>query len=113
MITCIHQRDDRITHFNVPVKRHLIDIICGYVDYGSTIYTDEYVQYNQLKVHGLVHEQVKHSVKEYARWYIQKNNCEYRSNLFKIWIAKFTSVNKYNLQAYSKAFELIHNICYK
>jgi ISXO2-like transposase domain len=42
-------------------------MICNNVDYGSTIYTDEYVAYNQLKVHGLVHEQVKHSVKEYVR----------------------------------------------
>ena len=110
MITCIHQRDYRITHFNVPVKQNLVDITCSNVDYGSTVYTDEYVAYNQLKVHGLVHEQVKHSVKEYARGDIHINNCECRSNLFKIWIAKFMGVNKYNLEAYSKAFEFIHNM---
>jgi transposase-like protein len=53
---------------------------------------------------------VKHSVEEYARGDIHINNCECRSNLYQLWIAKFMGVNKYNLEAYPKAFEFIHNM---
>ncbi len=38
------------------------------------------------------------------------NNCECRSNLYQLWIAKFMGINKHNLPAYTKTFEFIHNI---
>jgi hypothetical protein len=38
-------------------------------------------------------------------------NCECRSNLYQLWIAKFMGINKHNLPAYTEGeFEFIHNI---
>ena len=37
------------------------------------------------------------------------NNCECRSNLYQLWMAKFMGINKHNLQVYTKTFEFIHN----
>jgi hypothetical protein len=45
MITCIHQRDG-LTYFDVPVKKSLIDTVCNNVEYGSTVFTDEYRAYD-------------------------------------------------------------------
>jgi hypothetical protein len=47
MITCIHQRNG-MTYFDVPVHQSLLDIVCRRVQYGSTIFTDEYRAYDQL-----------------------------------------------------------------
>ena len=108
MITCIHQRNG-LTYFDVPVQKSLLDIVCNRLQYGSTIFTDEYRAYDQLEEHGLVHKSVNHSQKEYVNGIIHMNNCECRSNLYQLWIRKFMCVNKYNLQTYSKTFEFIHN----
>jgi transposase-like protein len=108
MITCIHQRDG-MTYFDVPVKKSLIDIVCKNVGYGSTIFTDEYSAYNQLQKHGFTHESVKHSEKEYTNGIVHVNNCECRSNLYRLWMRKFMGVNKHNLETYSKTFQFIHN----
>jgi len=108
MITCIHQRKG-LTYFDVPVQQSLLDIICNNVNYGSTVFTDEYRAYDQLEEYGFIHKCVTHSQKEYANGTIHVNNCECRSNLYQIWIRKFMGVNKYNLQVYSKAFQFIHN----
>ena len=110
LITCIHQRGNGMTHFDVPVhKLLLVDIVCKNVEYGSTIFTDEYRAYDQLEEHGFIHKSVIHSQKEYATGTIHVNNCECRSNLYQLWIRKFMGVNKYNLQTYSKTFQFIHN----
>jgi len=108
MITCIHQRNG-LTYFDVPVLQSLLDIICSRVEYGSTVFTDEYRAYDQLEEHGFIHKCVTHSQKEYANGIIHVNNCECRSNLYQLWIRKFMGVNKYNLQVYSKVFQFIHN----
>lgn len=108
MITCIHQRNG-MTYFDIPIQQSLLDIICSRVQYGSTIFTDEYRAYDQLEEHGFVHKSVIHAQKEYANGTIHVNNCECRSNLYQLWIRKFMGVNKYNLQTYSKTFEFIHN----
>ena len=108
MITCIHQRNGP-TYFDVPVLQSLLDIICSRVQYGSTIFTDEYRAYDQLEEHGFIHKSVIHSQKEYADGIVHVNNCECRSNLYQLWIRKFMGVNKYNLQTYSKTFEFIYN----
>jgi transposase-like protein len=108
MITCIHQRKG-LTYFDVPVRQSLLDIICNNVNYGSTVFTDEYRAYDQLEEHGFIHKSVTHSQKEYANGLVHVNNCECRSNLYQLWIRKFMGVNKYNLQTYSKTFEFIHN----
>jgi transposase-like protein len=108
MITCIHQRNG-MTCFDVPVLQSLLDIICTRVEYGSTIFTDEYRVYDQLEEHGFIHKSVNHSQKEYTNGTIHVNNCECRSNLYQLWIRKFMGVNKYNLQTYSKTFQFIHN----
>jgi transposase-like protein len=109
MITCIHQRRKGLTYFDVPVQQSLLDIICNNVNYGSTVFTDEYRAYDQLEEYGFIHKCVTHSQKEYANGTIHVNNCECRSNLYQIWIRKFMGVNKYNLQTYSKTFQFIHN----
>jgi hypothetical protein len=44
MITCIHQRKG-LTYFDVPVRQSLLDIICNNVNYGSTVFTDEYIEH--------------------------------------------------------------------
>ena len=107
MITCIHQRGNEMTHFDVPVHQALlVDIICNNVEYGSTIFTDEYRTYDQLEEHGFIHKSVIHSQKEYANGIVHVNNCECRSNLYQLWIREFMGVNKYNLQTYSKTFSV-------
>lgn len=98
-----------MTYFDVPVQQSLLDIICTRVEYGSTIFTDEYRAYDHLEEHGFMHKSVTHSQKEYANGTIHVNNCECRSNLYQLWIRKFMGVNKYNLQVYSKVFQFIHN----
>lgn len=108
MITCIHQRNGP-TYFDVPVYQSLLDIICKNIEYGSTVFTDEYRAYDQLEEHGFIHKSVIHSEKEYANGTIHVNNCECRSNLYQLWMRKFMGVNKYNLQTYSKVFQFIHN----
>ena len=108
MIKCIHQRNG-ITYFDVPIRQSHLDIICNRVEYGSTVFTDEYRAYDQLEEHDFIHKSVIHSQKEYAKGTIHVNNCECRSNLYQIWIRKFIGVNKYNLQTYSKTFRFIHN----
>jgi transposase-like protein len=108
MITCIHQRNG-MTYFDVPVHQSLLDIVCKNVEYGSTIFTDEYRAYDQLEEHGFIHKSVIHSQKEYANGIVHVNNCECRSNLYQLWIRKLMGVNKYNLQTYSKTFQFIHN----
>ena len=46
MITCIHQRRKGLTFFDVPVGQSiLLDIICNNVNYGSTVFTDEYIEH--------------------------------------------------------------------
>lgn len=60
MITCIHQWNNRITHFDISVKQPLIDMVCSNVCYDSTLYTDEFATYNELNRHGFRHEHVNH-----------------------------------------------------
>ena len=113
MITCIHQRrgvGGGMTYFDVRTKHSLISNICRSVHRHCKVYTDEYLGYRNLKEYGFVHKQVCHSQKEYARGVVHVNNCECRSNLYKIWIRKFMGVNKHNLQSYTKTFQFIHNI---
>jgi transposase-like protein len=35
MITCIHQRGNGMTYFDVPVQKSLLDVVCKNVEYGS------------------------------------------------------------------------------
>jgi transposase len=108
MITRFHQRNG-LTYFDVPVKKSLVDIVCNNVEYGSTVFTDEYRAYDSLEEHGFKHKSINHSEKEYANGIVHVNNCECRSNLYQLWIRKFMGVNKHNLETYSKTFQFIHN----
>ncbi|MEM2761176.1 MAG: IS1595 family transposase [Nitrososphaerales archaeon] len=109
MVMCYHQRNGS-TVFDVPVSYDSIaSLVCKKVGYGSTVYTDEYVAYSPLKASGFEHESVSHSSKEYARGEVHVNNCECRTNLFKLWISKFMGVNKYNPHLYAKTFQFLHN----
>ena len=99
LITCIYQRNGP-TYFDVPIQQSLLDIVCSRVQYGSTIFTDEYRAYDQLEEHGFIHKSINHSQKEYANGIVHVNNCECRSNLYQLWIRKFMGVNKYNLQTF-------------
>jgi transposase-like protein len=74
MITCIHQRNGS-TYFDVPVQQSLlVDIVCKNVEYGSTIFTDEYRAYDKLGEHGFIYKSVIHSQKEYANGIVHVNN---------------------------------------
>ena len=113
MIICVHQRGERMTYFDVyDTKQPLISKIRRLINchHHTIVYTDEYLAYENLKKYGFVHKQVCHSQKEYTRGDVHVNNCECRSNLYQLWIAKFMGINKHNLQAYTKTFEFIHNI---
>ena len=103
MITYIHQRGNGMTYFDVPLLQSLLDIVCTRVQYGSTIFTDEYRAYDQLEEHGFVHRSVIHSQKEYASGIVHVN-AEATYTKYG-WVG----VNKYNLQTYSKTFQFIHN----
>jgi transposase-like protein len=113
MIICVHQRGEGITYFDVhDTKQSLISKIRRLIDchHHTKVYTDEYLAYQNLKKYGFVHRQVCHSQREYTRGDVHVNNCECRSNLYQLWIAKFMGVNKHNLHTYTKTFEFIHNI---
>jgi transposase-like protein len=110
MVLCCHQREGA-TLFNVPVNDiPLVSQVCGSVSYGSSVYTDDYPAYGNLRRYGFAHDTVCHSVGEYARGDVHTNNCECRTNLFKLWLGKFMGVNKYNLHLYAKTFQYLHNI---
>ena len=105
------KRGGGMTYFDVhDTKQSLISKIRRLIDCHrhTKVYTDEYLAYENLK-YGL-HKQVCHSQKEYARGDVHVNNCECRSNLYQLWMAKFMGINKHNLQVYTKTFEFIHNI---
>lgn len=110
MVMCYHERNGSTVVFDVPQQNGSISVmVCRNVAYGSRVYTDEYVAYSPLKEHGFEHESVSHSGKEYARGDVHVNNCECRTNLFKMWLAKFMGVNKFNLHIYAKTFQFLHN----
>jgi transposase-like protein len=69
------EREDGLTYFDVPVKKSLFDIVCNNVEYGSTVFTDEYRAYDSLEEHGFIHKSVNHSEKEYANGIVHANNC--------------------------------------
>ena len=97
--------------FDVRTKRSpLISNIRRSVHRNSKIYTDDPLDYRNLKEYGFVYKQVCHSQKEYARGVVHVNNCENRGNLYKIWIRKFIGVNNHNLHSYTKSFKFIHSI---
>jgi len=109
MIMCYHERNG-ITVFDVPMNYDSISsMVCMNVRYGSRVYTDEYVAYSPLNEHGFKHQSVSHSSREYARCDVHVNNCECRTNLFKLWLSKFMGVNKFNLPVYAKTFQFLHN----
>lgn len=109
MVMCYHQRNGS-TVFDVPVNYDsIVSLVCKTVSYGAMVYTDDYVAYSPLKEHGFMHQSVYHSSREYARDGTHVNNCECRTNLFKLWLSKFMGVNKLNLKLYAKTFQFLHN----
>jgi len=109
MVMCYHERNGK-TVFDAPTNYDSISsLVCRTVGYGSSVYTDEYVAYSPLNEHGFKHQSVSHSSKEYARCDVHVNNCECRTNLFKLWLSKFMGVNKFNLPVYAKTFQFLHN----
>ena len=117
---CIAYNTHRITNLTIIIdgfykadtKQCLISNIRRLINchHHTKVYTDEYLAYENLKKYGFIHKQVCHSLKEYARGDVHVNNCECRSNLYQLWIAKFMGINKHNLQTYTKTFQFIHNI---
>ncbi len=63
MITRSRQRNAMI-YFDVPLYRSLLGIIYTRIEYGSTIFTNEYRAYDHLEEHGFKHKSVMHSQKE-------------------------------------------------
>ena len=99
------------TVFDMPMYHDSISsLVCKTVNYGSRVDTDEYASYSPLKEHGVKHECVSHSRREYTKAdEIRVNNCKCRTNLQKMWLSKFMGVNKFNLQRYTKTFQFLHN----
>ncbi len=69
MITCIHQRNG-MTYFDVPaVHQSLLDIVCNRVQYGSTIFTDEYMAYDRLEEHVHTQKCQSFAAERICKWY--------------------------------------------
>ena len=99
-----------MTLFGVPTNDDtLASQVCDTVTYGATLNTDDYRSYQRMVEFGFDHHTVCHSVKEYARGDVHTNNCECRTHIFRVWLAKFMGVNKYNLNLYAKMFQFLHN----
>ena len=95
--------------FLLYYSQSLLDIVCTRVEYGSTIFTDEYRAYDKLEEHGFVHKSVIHSQKEYASGIVHVNAQKQPIPIMDKKVHLWMIVNKYNLQAYSKTFQFIHN----
>lgn len=110
MVMCYHQRGGN-TIFAVPQNYDSIaSLVCSTIIKGSRINTDKYRAYNSLESLGYDHRAVNYGLKEYARGDIHTNNCECRTALLRLWMAKHRGVNKFNLELYLKTFQFIHNI---
>jgi transposase-like protein len=71
----MYSSKNAIKYFDVPVdQQSLLDILCSRVEYGSTVFTDEYMAYDQLEKHGFIHKSVIHSRKEYGNGKAHMNN---------------------------------------
>ena len=110
MVMCYHQRKGD-TIFDVPQNYlSIADLVCKKISKGSRINTDEYKAYHSLNSLGYEHNTVNHGLKEYARGDVHTNNCECRTALLRLWMAKHRGVNKFNLELYLKTFQFIHNM---
>ena len=110
MVMCYHKRGSS-TIFEVPQNYSSIaSLVCCIIMKGSSINTDEYSVYKSLGSLGYEHHTVNHGVREYARDDIHTNNCECRTALLRLWMAKHRGVNKFNLEMYLKTFQFIHNM---
>ena len=59
MITCIDQRNE-MTYFDVCQISHLLILSVENVQYGSTVFTDAYSEYDKLEHHAFLHKCVIH-----------------------------------------------------
>jgi len=95
----------------VPTDKHgMSTLVAKFIAKGSVVNTDELSAYKSLNDLGYVHRVVNHSQKEYARDDVHTNNCEGRTTLCRMWLAKYMGVNKYNLCEYLNVYLFMHNL---
>ena len=110
MVMCYYQRGGDVT-FEVPQNYSSIaSLVCNVISKGTRINTDEFRAHHSLKSLGYEHHTVNHSLKEYARDDVHTNNCECRTALLRLWMAKHRGVNKFNLESHVKTFAFLHNM---
>jgi transposase len=79
---------------------------------GSKVYTDDWHGYRHLtERHGLEHESVNHSAKEYVRGAVHTNTIEaFWSNVKRGIKGTYVWVSRKHLQTYLREFEYRHNL---
>ena len=100
------------------VKRVTIDpIIEKFVTSGSTVYTDEYDIYANLKKKGYDHKTVCHSKGEYARdedddgfHEVHVNTMEGFWSLLRSWLRPHRGISQEKLPLYLGFFQFTHNV---
>lgn len=84
--------------------------IRGQIKIGSTIYSDEYSAYSDLKYQGYNHKQINHSQKEYVSGQVHTNTIEGFWSLVKNGIAgTYRMVSPKYLQTYINEFAFRYN----
>lgn len=117
IIGMAQRNGDIVIHMVSDVKKETIEpIIRSCVLPGSTIYTDEYVIYNELEEWGYVHKTVNHGLREYARdedgdgfFEIHVNTAEGFWSLLRSWLRPHRGISQKRLPIYLRFFEFVHN----
>lgn len=100
------------------VRQTVIEpVICGTVEKGTLIYTDEYDIYNRLQEWGYERKSVCHSRGEFARDEDGDGFCEVHVNtiegfwsLLRSWLRPHRGISQEKLPIYLGFFEFVHNM---
>ena len=107
----IHERSKRVRAMAVPNtdKLNLHGLICGNVNPGSTLYTDDHDSYKGIT--GYTHEWVNHSTGEYVRGCAHTNGIEsFWALLKRGYIGVFHHFSRKHLHRYLAEFEVRWNM---
>lgn len=106
------QRKGNLKAQVVPdLKKNTVEpIIKKNVDKDSTVYTDEFLSYKDLKKHGLDHDVIKHAIKEYVRGKVHTNTIEgFWSQMKRSINGTYHHVSPKHLQLYVDEFSFRYN----
>ena len=104
IFTIVHRKTKYTIFLVLKNLRKVVGrIVDRFVKNEATIYTDEYVIYNNLINHEKVvgHYTVNHSEGEYTKGEVHVNNDENRHSLLRRFLRIFRGVSKENLQGYA------------